>query len=199
MGPAAVVAEHLHAKSFGHLRHTHANPACTDDAHRLTGNLIQWGFAVGEVRSMLPISLPHRLSVFIDAVGDRKQHRKDVLGHRIGRIVRHVADQNSLFFCRFNVNGIVTGRCDTDQFHVWTGIHRLPADRALVDQHHLGVANSVDDARLLGAVIDNRRSQLLDAFPAQIARIERKAIQHQNLHKQFLPQNTMRFCSIINS
>ena len=56
------------------------------------------------------------------------------------------------------------------------GVDGLPGDGSLVGEHHVAVADAVDDQAGLGPVIDDGVADRVDLVPVQVARVEGKSI-----------------------
>ena len=174
--------QHIHSKGVGNTCHALTDASHADDAHGQAGQLKDRIFAVGKVCGPLPFSGFDRLSMFRNVVCDGKQHCKYMLCDRFGRIGWYIADSDAFFAGSLNINRIIAGSGDADQLQIRTGVHRFTGNRAFVDKNDLCITDTVDNPRLFGAVINNQCSKLFDSFPTQVAWVEGKSVQNQNLH-----------------
>ena len=110
-----VVSENVHAERVGQLGGAFADPAQSDDAHRLSSQLDERRFPDREIGLVRPLAGTHGLVVKADVMAELEQQGKDVLGDRTRSIDRHVRDRNSALARGRDVDAVEAGRRHRDE------------------------------------------------------------------------------------
>ena len=108
--------------------------------------------------------------------------RHDALRNAGIAVPRSVADGYSAPPRRCDVNGVVTCRRQHDEAQT-RQLRKLPvAEQGLVDDEHVGLTGTFHDELRGGTVIAAERSQPLEGFPREVARVHGVSVEKYYVH-----------------
>ena len=175
----------MHSQRLGSLGSVDADAAAAQQAIGLACHLDEGIIPVAPLLAVLPLALVDGTIVMADVEAGLQHQGDGELADGIAAVVGHVADGDAFLLGIGNIHHIVSGGQYSDQFQVGALIHGGLGDGGLVQDGHIGVANALgNEIRFLigSAVIDHQLAQLLQSAPAQVARVFRIAVQHNDFH-----------------
>ncbi len=156
LGCAATTGgEHRHAEGLGDLAHRLAKRAMADDAERRAAEIRDGVIEIAELRRLLPAALDDRLAIGQDRAAQRQHQREGVFGHRVLGVVPDIADGDATRLGFREIDNVGAGGGDGDQLEFCGAGKRLGADRGLVGDHHIGVADALGHFMRGGAGMDH--------------------------------------------
>ena len=160
----------------------------SDDTRCLAADLDQRALPITEVDAPRPVARVHGAIMKPDLRTRLKEESYSILRDVVCTIDRHIHDGNILFACIYCIYNIVARREYGNRLEVWTSIDDRRRERRLVRHGDLRIANALRNQRRLRecrAVINRHRAQRLQRRPADVARVLRIPIKHNNLHGIF--------------
>ena len=117
-------------------------------------------------------------------MADLEQKREGKLRHALRAVGRDVAHRDAAALCRFHVHDIVARGEHADVAHRRAGGKHAFRDHRLVRQHDRRAADAPDCLLFAAerAIVHRQLAKLSERIPAQIARILRVSVQHNNFH-----------------
>ncbi len=124
-----------------------------------------------------------------DGVAQLEEQGEDVLGDRVGTVLRHVGHSDSQPGGGGDVDDVVAGREDGDEAQRFELGQGRAVEPGLVGEYDLRSARSFDDAIGRRTVVDGELAQYGETVPGIVARVEGVAVEdddagqvaHQNL------------------
>ena len=95
-----------------------ANAAETDDPHTLAGQFHQRSLPEAEVRTIRPLTGLNRICMLLYMMAKLQQQGKNVLGHGVGTVYRHVGNRDATLAGRIGVHHIKPSGQYSDELQI---------------------------------------------------------------------------------
>ena len=183
----AAVGDDVHVQRAQDARGGSADAPKSDDARGLAADLDEGTLPIAKIDAGRPFARMDGAVMMPDLRARLEEECDCILTYIVRTVAGYIHDIDILFACIGSVDCVVSRSEYGNGTQVRTGVHGCGANRRLVDDDDLGVADAFADARrfvVRCAVVDREVAERREGRPADVARILRISVQNNDLHAQ---------------